>query len=61
MNFDNYDEFGNYIGPEIPGINNDDDEDEDEENNIVNSIEGENEKEINTNKKKTQIEMTNQK
>ena len=24
MNFDNYDEFGNYIGPEIPGINNDD-------------------------------------
>ena len=57
MNFDNYDEFGNYIGPEIPGINNDDDEDEDEENNIVNSIEGENEKEINTNKKKTQIEI----
>ena len=55
MNFDNYDEFGNYIGPEIPGINND--EDEDEENNLENSIEEENDNEINTNKKNSKIEI----
>ena len=54
MNFDNYDEFGNYIGPEIPGINNEEDE---EENNLENSIEEEINNTINTNKKKSNEEI----
>ena len=54
MNFDNYDEFGNYIGPEIPGINNEEDE---EENNLENSIEEDINNTINTNKKKSNEEI----
>ena len=42
---ENYDEFGNYIGPDLPEINDEDNEDLDESKNInINNINNINQK-----------------